>query len=105
MKIFKKLVRDKIPEIIAANGEKAVIRTLGENEFAEALLQKLVEEAQEAKQAAGDELKSEIADIYEVIDAMLATKGFSKEEITKIQNEKREKRGGFLQHLFLESVK
>ena len=49
MKIHNKLIRDRIPEIIVARGQKANIRTLTDEEFGKALLAKLVEEAKETE--------------------------------------------------------
>ena len=103
MKTFRKLVRDRIPEIIAANGEKAVTHVLDEAEFVTALENKLLEEAQEMR-ANKAERKIEIADIYEVLDALIAAYGFSKDEIMKLKAEKRQERGGFEKRLFLEGT-
>ena len=103
MKIFRKLIRDRIPEIIAANGEKATTRVLNDAEFVTALENKLLEEVQEMR-ANKAERKMEIADIYEVLDALIATYGFSKEEIWELQMKKRQERGGFDRRLFLEGT-
>jgi len=69
---YNKLVRDRIPEIIRSGGKQCGIETMPEAEYRQALLQKLVEEAQEARQAAPDELITELADLQEVIAALLA---------------------------------
>ena len=103
MKIFRKLVRDNIPEIMAEKGERANTRVLTESEYLKALDDKLLEEVQELRH--GDEdRKEEMADIYEVLDAMTKVHGFSKEEIIRIQEEKRGRRGGFEKRIFLESA-
>lgn len=102
MKLHQKLIRDRIPEIIAAAGERSVTRILDEAEYREALEAKLGEEASELREAPLDKKPEEIADVYEVVDAIIAAHGFSKEEILRLQSEKREKRGGFLKRLFLE---
>ena len=103
MRTFRKLVRDRIPEIIAANGEKAVTRVLDDAEFLTALEHKLLEEVQEMRQNKA-ERKVELADIYEVLDALIQAYGFSKGEILEIQNKKRQERGGFDRRLFLEGT-
>lgn len=103
MKVFRKLVRDRIPEIIAANGEKAITRVLDEAEFVTALENKLLEEVQEMR-ASKAERKVEIADIYEVLDALIRAYGFSKEEIMALKEKKRRERGGFEKRLFLEGT-
>ena len=103
MKVFRKLVRDRIPEIIAANGEKAITRVLDEAEFVTALENKLLEEVQEMR-ANKAERKVEIADIYEVLDALIRAYGFSKEEIMALKEKKRTERGGFEKRLLLEGT-
>lgn len=102
MKFFRKLIRDKIPEIIEKDGKKAVMRVLSDAEFLTALENKLLEEVQEMR--GGADKKTEMADIYEVLDAVIQAHGFSKEEILEIQKKKREERGGFDKKLFLESA-
>ena len=53
---YSKLVRDRIPEIIQADGHRAVTRVLDEDSYRAALLEKLVEEAHEARQAPAEQL-------------------------------------------------
>ncbi|MDJ0903535.1 MAG: nucleoside triphosphate pyrophosphohydrolase [Xenococcus sp. MO_188.B8] len=90
-----KLVRDKIPDIIRASNNQYEILTLSDAEYIDALKQKLLEEANEAAIASPDELAQELADIYEVIDALLAAAGIEKETVKNIQKQKRSIRGGF----------
>ena len=102
MKIFRKLIRDRVPEIIASKGEKTKVRVLDDEEFLAALENKLLEEVQEMR--LGQDKKMEIADIYEVLDALITAYGFSKEKILEIQKRKRNERGGFEKRLFLEGT-
>ncbi len=102
MKIFRKLIRDKIPEILAQEGKKANIRILDEKEYIEALERKLIEEVQEMRQ--GDDPKEKIAYLYEILDALIAAHGLHKEEVGNIQKIQHEERGGFTKRLFLEGV-
>jgi predicted house-cleaning noncanonical NTP pyrophosphatase (MazG superfamily) len=44
---YKKLVRDRIPEIIEASGRKPVVEVLGQEEYVRELRRKLQEEVQE----------------------------------------------------------
>jgi predicted house-cleaning noncanonical NTP pyrophosphatase (MazG superfamily) len=105
-KDYNKLVRDRIPQIITASSPQA---TFGlENytttaEFKEALLAKLVEEAEEAQSAATsrEELLTELADLYEVVNALLETFELDKEELLTVQASRRAQRGGFEQRLKL----
>ena len=69
--IYNKLVRDRIPEIIHASGMNYEIDTLTDHAYKQALRDKLIEEATEAAQAKGDDLIKELADLYEVIDALV----------------------------------
>lgn len=97
-----KLVRDRIPEIIMANGEEPVTRIANESEYREALKEKLIEESKEFVE---DETSEEIADVFEVLDAICQAFGFEFSEIKKKQAQKREKRGGFEKKIVLESTK
>ena len=96
--IYHKLVRDKIPEIIAANGGKAEFRQLSDEEYIVCLEQKLDEEAGEYHR---DKTPEELADILEVVYALAATAGCSREELMEIYRKKHETRGGFEKKLFL----
>lgn len=79
------------------------------DEYRRELLYKLIEEAEEVRQAGyatdnTNELAKELADVAEVFDALLVEFGISREELVRIQSERREKRGGFTERIFLESV-
>ena len=90
-----KLVRDKIPEIIRTFGNQCETITLSNLDYIEALRNKLVEEAQETAIAPPEELAQELADVIEVIDALMAATRIEPEEVREIQKEKRSQRGGF----------
>lgn len=90
-----KLVRDRIPEIIRGSGRACATATLSDAEYRQALLVKLVEEAREAAAAPLETLASELADLYEVIDAVLAVTGVSDEAVRAKQTHRRMERGGF----------
>lgn len=102
MKIFNKLVRDKIPEIIRGNGDIANIRYLTDEEYLFALNKKIQEELNEYLQSGEIE---ELADLEEVLIALVEANGFSYEDFEKIRLEKVEKRGAFKDRVFLESTK
>lgn len=99
MKIYNKLVRDNIPEIMINNGARPVTKILEDKEYYEELKKKLLEETKEFLES--DEIE-EIADIEEVILAILKCKNTSFEEIEKIRKEKVIKRGSFDKKIFLE---
>ena len=103
MKIYNKLVRDKIPEIIAAdNGKKCTTRIMDDKEYLNALNKKMQEELNEYLESENVE---ELADLEEVLRAILDVKKVSYNEFEKIRNAKIEKRGAFKKKIFLESVK
>jgi flagellar basal body-associated protein FliL len=59
-KVYNKLVRDRIPEIIQASGKNACIRKADEAEYKHLLRQKLLEEINEFMESGSSE---ELADI------------------------------------------
>ncbi len=99
-----KLVRDLIPEIIKRNGDKAVVHILDDEKFKKELLKKLVEESKEVLEADTnkEEMKKEIGDVLEVLDSIIHSFQINKAEIEKIKNNRKEKRGGFKNQIFLE---
>ena len=100
-KEYHKLVRDRIPDIIRQSGIECEIAVLSDAEYRQALRQKLIEEAAEAAAADRDELVAELADLYEVIDALMISYGISGDEVLNAQAKRRETRGGFTQKIIL----
>ena len=92
-----KLVRDKIPEIIIADGKKPITRILDNEEYLQELDKKLNEEIAEYQ---ADKSLEEMADVLEALFAICAAGGHSVEELMKSCNGKREKRGGFEKKIF-----
>jgi predicted house-cleaning noncanonical NTP pyrophosphatase (MazG superfamily) len=76
-----KLVRDRIPELTAANGQPGTWHQATEAEFARGLRAKLLEEAQEAATASPAELAEELGDVLQVLYALAATTGLAASEI------------------------
>ena len=102
MKIYNKLVRDKIPEIIASDGGKTcVTKIMNDDEYLQALNAKLQEELKEYLESGEIE---ELADLEEVLRAILDAKQVTYENFEKIRKSKVEKRGAFKKKIFLESV-
>jgi 8-oxo-dGTP diphosphatase len=97
-----KLVRDFIPRIIQKNHDVPITYHADMNEYHERLKMKLVEEVQEYLESDREE---ELADILEVIHALTALKGIPREQLQKIQKEKRDSRGGFTQRIILKETK
>lgn len=100
MKIYNKLVRDNIPEIMIKNGAKPVTRILDDEKYLFELNKKLKEELNEYLES---ESILELADLEEVLLAILKIKNVSKEEFDNIRIEKANKRGSFDKKIFLES--
>lgn len=102
--VYNKLVRDRIPEIIAASGKKANYRVLTDDEYKQALKYKLLEEVNELLAAQTKrEMQEEIADIKEVIASIhrafkLGKPCYNPRFIKAI------KKGCFAKKIFLESV-
>jgi predicted house-cleaning noncanonical NTP pyrophosphatase (MazG superfamily) len=92
---FGKLVRDLIPDRIAAMGERVVTYQAPEGDLVAWLRTKLVEEAHELR-AAGtrDEQVAELADVHEVVESLLDELGLDRDGLEEIARVKRAERGG-----------
>lgn len=102
MQLYGKLVRDRIPELIEAQGKIPVIRILRhDDEYRECLQQKLREEVDEY--IASGEIE-ELADVFEVILALLDIEGRTIAELEQARIRKRRERGGFDGRLYLIGV-
>ena len=101
LKVFNKLVRDNIPEIIESKGEKVIIETLSTEDYKTALLEKLIEEAQELKQNPSME---EVADVLEVLESICESFSFTEDEVQRVKAEKQKIRGGFKNKVFLKET-
>lgn len=96
---YDKLVRDKIPEIIESKGGRAIFHVANDAEYWQKLKEKLGEEVGEFCESESEE---EIADIFEVIEAICEYKKFDVEEIKKTQKHKKSARGAFNKRIILE---
>ncbi len=98
IKKYNKLVRDRIPEIIASNGHECKTKLLADAEYLTMLDAKLNEEIAEYQQ---DKNIEELADMLEVIRAITAARGYTWEELETLRAKKEEARGGFSKKIFL----
>ncbi len=98
---YNKTVRDRIPEIITANGKCPRTRTLSGREYSERLAHKLVEEAEEFAASGNIE---ELGDVLEVMLAILHDQEVGWEALESIRTAKRAARGGFQQKILLIEV-
>ena len=101
MKIYNKLVRDKIPEVIEADGKKCDIHIADKEEYGKLLEEKLKEEVDEYMEAKNLE---ELADVMEVLFGLANMLGYSEEELLQKRQKKLEERGGFKNGIVLERV-
>lgn len=93
---FDKLVRDDLPRQIEGQGELVVRTQLLPAEMRQGLVAKLLEEAQELLAARDpDDVKSELADLLEVVRAAASATGTTWEDVEATADEKKIRRGGF----------
>lgn len=102
MRIYNKLVRDNIPEIINKQGETPYVSVLDDKQYNTELRKKLKEEVREY--LVSEEIE-ELADIIEVIEALAKHKSSSLEEVLEIKEKKAKKNGKFEKKIFLQKVK
>ena len=99
---YNKLVRDKIPERINnVEGRKANYKILSNEEYLEELDKKLFEEAHEFIEEHSVE---ELADLMEVITAIMEFKNISIEDMEETRKIKNEKKGKFDNKIYLIDV-
>ncbi len=104
-RIFNKLVRDNIPDIIASNGEESVTRILAAEEYKVELYKKLLEEANEVISSKNsDETLEELADVLEILRSIAELNGKILDDVLETANQKKLKRGGFEKRIFLEKT-
>lgn len=101
VKKYNKLVRDKIPEIIENSGRKAIVEKVPEEAYYMLLNEKLDEERKEYLESLRVE---ELADLVEVIYAILEYKKVSIEDFEAMRIEKAAKRGTFKERILLKEV-
>jgi predicted house-cleaning noncanonical NTP pyrophosphatase (MazG superfamily) len=103
-KVYNKLVRDNIPEIIENNGETPIIRILTNEEYKLELEKKLYEEYNEVLEASGENRIEELADMLEIIIALSKLENSNLDEVIEVSKEKVKKRGAFNKKIYLEKV-
>lgn len=101
MKVYDKLVRDRIPEVIRASGKECETSIVSGDKKTELLEKKLMEEVGEFMEAKNLE---ELADVMEVLFGLAEDLGYSEEDLVRAREEKREERGGFKKGIVLERV-
>lgn len=99
---YHKLVRDRIPEIIAKSGKRPVYSILTDEAYLAKLDEKLNEELSEYQESKSME---ELANLLEVIRTVAVVRGSSMDEVEAIRRDKAEKRGGFEKKIWSESIR
>lgn len=100
-KTHNKLVRDCIPSILESQNVQFGIEEMPQIEYRQALRRKLIEEATEAAEAAEANLITELADLYEVIDATMSAYDIPRDEVLACQMQRKTDRGAFRHKLRL----
>ncbi len=101
MKVYNRLVRDNIPNLILKDHALPTTRTLNDEEYIDELNKKLLNEVNKYLETNNDE---EMVDIIEVIRAILEFNNSSFEELEEKRKKKAEKRGTFKERVYLEKV-
>jgi len=97
-KVYNKLVRDRIPEIIQAEGKTYRTENISGPDLLVALKKKLVEEVAEFEE---DNDVKELADILEVVYALSEVLGCEEGKLNALRKSKTESNGGFEKGIFL----
>ena len=100
-KTYHKLVRDRIPEIIEADGKICICETLSDADYIDLLDQKLNEELAEYQESKSLE---ELADLLEVMQAVVKARGWTLEELEQLRSDKAVRRGGFEKKILLKEI-
>lgn len=101
-KIYNKLVRDRIPEIIESDGRECTTEILPDDDWFQMLDAKLNEELAEYQESKSLE---ELADLLEVMRAVVKARGWSWEQLEQVRQEKAARRGGFEKKILLKEVR
>ena len=101
VRTYDKLVRDRIPEIVEADGETPVTRRVDGDDYRARLFEKLAEEAAELEAEPSVE---ELADVTEVVRAIRLELGVDVAELERVREAKASERGGFEAGVVLERV-
>lgn len=98
---YKKLVRDKIPEIIENEGKTCKTGILSNEDYLKMIDVKLDEELAEYHK---DQNVEELADLVEVIYAAAIARGYSVEALEAVRQKKAQKLGAFEKRILLKEV-
>ena len=98
---YNKLVRDNIPQIIKDSGKSCETEILEKEDYLIMLEKKLDEELCEYH---NDKSIEELADLLEVIYAIIEAKGYSLDQVENIREKKAQRNGCFKKRILLKKV-
>lgn len=98
---YDKLVRDRIPDVIRANGETPETERVSGAEYRERLHEKLDEEVAEFHD---DPSAAELADVRAVLDALQSAEGLPESAVRDAREQKHDDRGEFADGVVLTAV-
>ena len=98
---YNKLVRDLIPDIIKSSGSSCTTVVLDEEEYLKMLDAKLDEELLEYHK---DHNIEELADLLEVLYAVVAARGYTMEQLESVRTQKALSKGTFQNRILLKTV-
>lgn len=101
VKVYNKLVRDKVPEIIRESGSECEITKATDAQYFKLLRLKLRDEMHEFIETENIE---ELADIMEVIFSLAKALGYTEEDLIKAREDKRKEKGGFDEGIILKNI-
>jgi len=101
MKVYNKLIRDKIPAIMTSEGKKYSTHVASHEEYKQKLKEKLLEEAIEFLKEPSIE---EIGDVAEVFGAILEAFDYAVDDLQRQVLKKIADKGSFVDRIVLEYV-
>ncbi len=99
-----RLVRDQVPKLVKEAGYDLTFRQLSADDKPRFLKQKIAAEAQELEKADLGREKEEVADVLEALEAFLVARGFDREDLRRVKDAKRKRRGAFEQCWVVEAT-
>jgi len=96
---WDKLVRDNVPEYIESRGRTSTWHVADDKEYETELIKKLREEVEEFIKLGTE---AELADVEELLEAMINFKQFDRSKIDEVRAKKKAERGGYTKRIILE---
>ena len=90
-----RVVRDLVPRLVQEAGHEVRFRAAEPDERPRHLKQKILREARDLVQADRGAEAEEIADLLEALEALIRERGYDRESLKRIKQNKHRQRGGF----------